>query len=59
MFGTKMSGGQSGPEAGRSAVQTVRACGPDGPRKRKTDLGSEFLAMFVSENLGISSKISL
>jgi hypothetical protein len=29
--------GRSGPEAGQSAVRTVRACGPDGPRVRRTD----------------------
>jgi hypothetical protein len=29
--------GRSGPEAGRSAVRTVRACGPDGPRVCRTD----------------------
>jgi hypothetical protein len=29
--------GRSGPEAGRSAVRTVRASGPDGPRVRRTD----------------------
>jgi hypothetical protein len=28
-------GGRSGPEAGRSAVRTVRAYGPDGPRMRR------------------------
>jgi hypothetical protein len=28
-------GGQSGPEAGRSAVRMVRAWGPDGPRVRR------------------------
>jgi hypothetical protein len=27
--------GRSGPEAGRSVVRTVRACGPDGPRVRR------------------------
>jgi hypothetical protein len=29
--------GRSGPGAGRSAVRTVRACGPDGPHTRRTD----------------------
>jgi hypothetical protein len=33
----KRAGGRSGPEAGRSVVRTVRACGPDGPRMRRTD----------------------
>jgi hypothetical protein len=28
-------GGRSGPEAGLSAVRTVRAWGPDGPRVRR------------------------
>jgi hypothetical protein len=46
-------------KVGRSAVRTIRACGPDNPRKRRTNYGSEFLAMFVGENLGISSEISL
>jgi hypothetical protein len=32
----KREGGRSGPEAGRSAVRTVRACGSDGPRVRRT-----------------------
>jgi hypothetical protein len=32
MLSTKLRCGQSGPEAGRFAVWTVRACGPDGPR---------------------------
>jgi hypothetical protein len=30
-------GGRSGPRAGRSAVRTVRATGPDGPHARRTD----------------------
>jgi hypothetical protein len=29
--------GRSGPEVGRSAIRTVRAWGPDGPRVRKAD----------------------
>jgi hypothetical protein len=33
----KRAGGRSGPEAGRSAVRTIRAYGPDGPRVRRTD----------------------
>jgi hypothetical protein len=37
LFEPELSGGLSGPEAGRSAVRTVRACGPDGPRVRRTD----------------------
>jgi hypothetical protein len=32
--------GQSGPEAGRSAVRTVRGDGADGPRVRRVSLGS-------------------
>jgi hypothetical protein len=37
LLSTKMRCGRSGPEAGRSAVRTVRACGPDGPRTRRVD----------------------
>jgi hypothetical protein len=37
LLGTKLRCGQASPEAGRSAVRTVRACGPDGPRARRTD----------------------
>jgi hypothetical protein len=37
VLSTKMRCGRSGPEAGRSAVRTVRACGPDGPRTRRID----------------------
>jgi hypothetical protein len=37
LLSTKLRCAQSGPEAGRSAVRTVRACGPDGPRTRRTD----------------------
>jgi hypothetical protein len=33
----KRASGRSDPEAGRSAVRTVRACGPDSPRVRRTD----------------------
>jgi hypothetical protein len=33
----KRASGRSGPGAGRSAVRTVRACGPDGPRLRRVD----------------------
>jgi hypothetical protein len=48
MLSSKMSGRQSGPEAGRYAVRTVRACEPDGPRMRRADYGSEFCATVVS-----------
>jgi hypothetical protein len=37
VLGIKLSGGRSGPEAKRSVVRTVRACGPDGPRVRRAD----------------------
>jgi hypothetical protein len=37
LLSTKLRCGQSSPKAGRSAVRTVRACGPDGPRTRRTD----------------------
>jgi hypothetical protein len=52
----KWAGGPSGPEAGQSAVRTVRACGPDGPRVRRTYYGSEFCATVVSYIRGISSE---
>jgi hypothetical protein len=37
VLGTKLSGGQSSPEAKRFVVRMVRACGPDGPRVRRAD----------------------
>jgi hypothetical protein len=37
MLSTNLSGGRFGPEAGRSAIQTVRAYGLDGPRVRRAD----------------------
>jgi hypothetical protein len=40
--------GRSGPVAERSAVRTVRACGPDGPCVRRAIEGSEFCATVVS-----------
>jgi hypothetical protein len=37
LLSTKLSGGWSDPLARRSTVRMVRACGPDGPRVRRTD----------------------
>ena len=48
VFESKVSWGRSGPEAGRYVVRTVRVCGSDGPRVRRTDYGSEFCATVVS-----------
>jgi hypothetical protein len=37
MLSSKLSGGRSGPEIERSAVRTVRDCGPDGLRVHRAD----------------------
>jgi hypothetical protein len=37
LLSTKLSSGRSSLEVGRSVVQTVRVCGPYGPRVRRAD----------------------
>jgi hypothetical protein len=53
------NGGWSDPEAGWSAVQTVRGGGTDDPCVRRISYGSSFLAGFVSKTHGISLRTDL
>jgi hypothetical protein len=63
MFDTKKRGrtvrGPDGPRSGWSAVRTVRACGPDGLRVRRTDRVPSFLLCLLARFSKLAREVCL